>query len=162
MPSINDFLTGFQDNLPGMKDFRHASRLFIDENYKLSPKNKFLFHVVITTNEDVFTQDQLNPADRLQLNMLVKNAELPRYGFNVEEKIQYNKKMYAHTRIQYEPVNITFHDDQADVVNAFWKKYYEYHIADSLNINSDLSIEITKDSQYNVCLLYTSPSPRDS
>ena len=150
MPSINDFLTGFQDNLPGMKDFRHASRLFIDENYKLSPKNKFLFHVVITTNEDVFTQDQLNPADRLQLNMLVKNAELPRYGFNVEEKIQYNKKMYAHTRIQYEPVNITFHDDQADVVNAFWKKYYEYHIADSLNINSDLSIEITKDSQYNV------------
>ena len=150
MPSINDFLTGFQDNLPGMKDFRHASRLFIDENYKLSPKNKFLFHVVITTNEDVFTQDQLNPADRLQLNMLVKNAELPRYGFNDEEKIQYNKKMYAHTRIQYEPVNITFHDDQADVVNAFWKKYYEYHIADSLNINSDLSIEITKDSQYNV------------
>ena len=102
MPSINDFLTGFQDNLPGMKDFRHASRLYIDDNFKLSPKNKFLFHCVITTNESVLLADQLNPAERLQLNMLVKNAELPRYGFNVEEKIQYNKKMYAHTRIQYE------------------------------------------------------------
>ncbi len=150
MPSINDFLTGFQDNLPGMKDFRHASRLYIDDNFKLSPKNKFLFHCVITTNESVLLQDQLNATEQLQLNMLVKNAELPRYGFNVEEKIQYNKKMYAHTRIQYEPVNITFHDDQADTVNAFWKKYYEYYIADSANTNSDLSVEVQRDSQYDL------------
>lgn len=67
----------------------------------------------------------------------------------MEEKIQYNKKMYAATRIQYEPVNITFHDDHADTVNAFWKKYYEYNIADSIGMNNDLTISNTKDDYYD-------------
>ena len=68
---------------------------------------------------------------------------------SVEEKTQYNKKMYAATRIAYEPVNITFHDDHADTVNAFWKKYYEYHIADSIGMNNDLTISNTKDDYYD-------------
>ena len=81
--------------------------------------------------------------------MLVKACELPRYGLNLEEKQQYNKKMYAATRIQYEPVTITFHDDHADTVNAFWKKYYEYHIADSVAVNRTEIANITKDDLYD-------------
>jgi hypothetical protein len=81
--------------------------------------------------------------------MLVKSADLPKYGYNLEEKIQYNKKMYLATRIQYEPVNITFHDDHADTVNAFWKKYYEYTIADSVNMLNDMTISQTKDDYYD-------------
>ena len=148
MPKINDFLKSFQDGLPGMKDYRHASRLYIDDNYKLLPKQKFLFHVVFNTDETLFFNG-FSSNERYQLNMLVKQADLPRYGMNLEEKIQYNKKMYAATRIQYEPVNITFHDDHADTVNAFWKKYYEYHVADSVSLNSDLQIADTKDDYYN-------------
>jgi hypothetical protein len=56
--------------------------------------------------------------------------------------------MYNATRIAYEPVNITFHDDHADTVNAFWKKYYEYNIADPIGMNSDLTISDTKDDYY--------------
>ena len=148
MPSINNFLKGFQDGLPGMKDYRHASRLYVDDNHKLMPKQKFLFHVVFNTDETLFV-DGFNANERYELNMLVKSADLPKYGINLEEKVQYNKKMYAATRIQYEPVNITFHDDHADTVNAFWKKYYEYHIADSVSMNSDLQISATKDSLYD-------------
>ncbi len=148
MPSINNFLKGFQDGLPGMKDYRHASRLYIDDNFKLLPKQKFLFHVVFNL-DDTIAVDKFAPNERLELNMLVKACELPKYGFNVEEKIQYNKKMYAATRIQYDPVNITFHDDHADTVNAFWKKYYEYHIADAVSMNSDLQISTTKDNLYD-------------
>lgn len=148
MPSINNFLQGFTDGLPGMKDFRHASRLYLDDNYKLMPKQKFLFHVVFNTDETLFFNG-FNPNERHELNMLVKSADLPKYGMNLEEKIQYNKKMYTATRIQYEPVNITFHDDHADTVNAFWKKYYEYHIADSVALNSDLAISNTKDDYYD-------------
>ena len=148
MPSINNFLKGFQDGLPGMKDYRHASRLYIDNNHKLMPKQKFLFHVVFNTDETLFV-DGFNPNERLELNMLVKSCDLPRYNMSVEEKTQYNKKMYAATRIAYEPVNITFHDDHADTVNAFWKKYYEYHIADSVSLNSDLQISATKDDLYD-------------
>jgi hypothetical protein len=68
---------------------------------------------------------------------------------SMEEKTQYNKKMYTATRIAYEPVNITFHDDHADTVNAFWKKYYEYNIADSIGMNNDLTISNTKDDYYD-------------
>jgi hypothetical protein len=42
MPSINNFLTSFSNGLPGMKDYRHAARLFLDDNYKLLPKQKVL------------------------------------------------------------------------------------------------------------------------
>jgi hypothetical protein len=75
--------------------------------------------------------------ERYELNMLVKACDLPKYNMSMEEKTQYNKKMYTATRIAYEPVNITFHDDHADTVNAFWKKYYEYNIADSIGMNND-------------------------
>ena len=148
MPSINNFLKGFQDGLPGMKDYQHASRLYIDDNFKLMPKQKFLFHVVFNTDETLFV-DGFNANERYQLNMLVKQCDLPKYNMSYEEKTQYNKKMYAGTRIAYEPVNITFHDDHADTVNAFWKKYYEYNIADSIGMNSDLTISNTKDDYYN-------------
>ena len=147
MPSINNFLKGFQDGLPGMKDYQHASRLYIDDNYKLMPKQKFLFHVVFKTDETLFQQG-FNQGERYDLNMLVKSADLPKYDMSMEEKVQYNKKMYTATRIAYEPVNITFHDDHADTVNAFWKKYLEYNIADPINMNSDLTISDTKDDYY--------------
>ena len=147
MPKINDYLQGFQNGLPGMKDYRHASRLYIDDNYKLLPKQKFLFHVVFNLDEELF-ETKFTSNERNQLNMLVKACDLPRYGYNVEEKIQYNKKMYTALRIQYEPVNITFHDDHADTVNAFWKKYYEYTIADGVSMNSDMQINATKDDYY--------------
>ena len=147
MPSINNFLKGFQDGLPGMKAYRHASRLYLDDNFKLMPKQKFLFHVVFNTDETLFV-DGFSANERYQLNMLVKSADLPKYNMSYEEKVQYNKKMYAGTRIAYEPVNITFHDDHADTVNAFWKKYYEYSIADSVNMNNDLTISNTKDDYY--------------
>jgi hypothetical protein len=147
MPSINNFLKGFQDGLPGMKDYQHASRLYIDNNFKLMPKQKFLFHVVFNTDETLFVNG-FNANERYQLNMLVKQCDLPKYNMSYEEKTQYNKKMYAGTRIAYDPVNITFHDDHADTVNAFWKKYYEYNIADSIGMNSDLTISNTKDDYY--------------
>ena len=148
MPSISNFLQGFQDGLPGMKDYQHASRLYIDDNYKLMPKQKFLFHVVFNLDESLF-QTAFTQNERYELNMLVKSCDLPRYNMSMEEKTQYNKKMYTTTRIAYEPVVITFHDDHADTVNAFWKKYYEYNIADPVGLNSDLSISNTKDDYYD-------------
>tara|TARA_R110002072_G_scaffold58995_1_gene150026 strand:- start:674 stop:2062 length:1389 start_codon:yes stop_codon:yes gene_type:complete len=148
MPSINNFLKGFQDGQPGMKDYQHASRLYIDNNFKLMPKQKFLFHVVFNTDETLFV-DGFNANERYELNMLVKACDLPKYNMSMEEKTQYNKKMYTATRIAYEPVNITFHDDHADTVNAFWKKYYEYNIADSIGMNNDLTISNTKDDYYD-------------
>ena len=126
MPSINNFLKGFTNGLPGMKDYRHASRLYLDDNYKLAPKNKFLFHVVFDIDDEVAIKNNvLSHNEKFELNMLVKSCDLPKFNMNVEERIQYNKKVYPSTRVTYDAVNISFHDDHADTVNAFWKKYFE-------------------------------------
>jgi len=112
------------------------------------PKQKFLFHVVISTDETLFFNG-FNPNERHELNMLVKACDLPKFNMGLEEKHQYNKKFYLATRIQYEAINITFHDDHADTINSFWKKYYEYNIADGVSMNSDLTISDTKDDYYD-------------
>ena len=148
MPSINSFLKGFSNGLPGMKDYRHAARLFVDDNFKLAPKQKFLFHVVFDIDNEVAIQNQmLLNNQQFELNMLVKACDLPRYDMNLEERIQYNKKIYPATRVTYSPINITFHDDMADTVNAFWKKYYEYNIADPVEIV--YKQQATKDDYYD-------------
>ena len=148
MPSINNFLKGFSSGLPGMKDYRHASRLYFDDNFKLAPKNKFLFHVVFDIDSTVLQNKNFGKNVMLDLNMLVKAIDLPKYNLNLEEKQQYNKKTYVATRIQYSPVNITFHDDNADTVNAFWKSYYEYHIADSIVTDPNMRT-MNKDTLYD-------------
>ena len=148
MPSINNFLSGFSNGLPGMKDFRHASRLYIDDNQRLAPKQKWLFHTVFEIDNTVPARP-FTGAQQSEINMLVKSCELPKYDMNLEEKQQYNKKVYIGTRIKYSPVSITFHDDQADIINAFWKSYYEYHIADSLTVaNLGGSNGFTDDDMY--------------
>ena len=148
MPSINNFLSGFSNGLPGMKDYRHASRLYIDDNHKLQPKQKFLFHVVINLNDNAFTK-KFTSNEKYELNMLVKTCQLPKYNMNVEQKQQYNKKVNVMSHISYEPVTITFHDDNADTVNAFWKAYYEYNIMDSKTIASSGGVENSRDTFYD-------------
>jgi hypothetical protein len=148
MPSINNFLTSFSDGLPGLKDYRHAARLYLDDNYKLLPKQKFLFHVVFDI-DDLASNARLKQNEKLELNMLVKTADLPKFDMNLEEKQQYNKKTYIGTKISYAPITITFHDDHADTVNAFWKAYYEYHISDSLTANPSIVGYNTKDNMYD-------------
>ena len=147
MPSINNFLAGFSDGLPGMKDYAHASRLYVDDNFKLMPKQKFMFHVVINVDDTKFTR-ALTSSEKYELNMLVKSCSLPKFNFNVEEKNQYNKKVYIPSRLSYDPVNITFHDDHADTVNAFWKAYYEYNIQDSFGFNLSTPGMSEKDDYY--------------
>jgi len=132
-----------------MKDFRHASRLYIDDNFKLAPKQKFLFHVVFDIDNTVPAR-AFTTNERLELNMLVKSCELPKYDMNLEEKQQYNKKVYIGTRIKYAPVTITFHDDHADTVNAFWKSYYEYNISDSLSVANAGGVNTTKDNAFEL------------
>ena len=148
MPSINNFLNAFSNGLPGMKDYRHASRLYFDDNFKLMPKQKFLFHVVFDIDNNIPVRRFTNN-ERLELNMLVRSCDLPKYDMNIEEKQQYNKKTYIGTKISYSPVNINFHDDHADTVNAFWKAYYEYNIADSLTTQPGTVGFGTQDNMYD-------------
>jgi hypothetical protein len=43
---------------------------------------------------------------------------------------QYNRKRVVQTKINYEPVNITFHDDGGDNIRELWYQYYSYYYKD--------------------------------
>ena len=131
---LGDMLTGFLAPKGNMADFQHASRLYVDNSMRLAPKTKFLYYAVFNINPNVLDgsggfQDQ----NRLEINYLVKKMDLPKYSFELEQLNQYNRKTSSYKKITYEPVNITFHDDNQGVSNSLWALYYGYYIADRMN-----------------------------
>lgn len=119
--------------------YDHATKLFVGDNYRLAPKQSFLYYVVINldTSQNQFggaLGSLLNFADRFQRfesGLLVKRIELPKFTINTKTLNSYNRKNIVQTNIQYDPVSVTFHDDAADVVTNFWNDYYTYHYRDS-------------------------------
>ena len=106
---LNNFLSQLLPNT-SFKDYQHAARLYIDDNFALAPKSTFMYHVVFELNPRHKATNFLNTS-QIELGMLVKNVQLPKYDFGVEERNMYNKKTYFNTRITYQPINMTFHDD---------------------------------------------------
>jgi hypothetical protein len=65
-----------------------------------------------------------------ELNMLVKNVDLPQYSVETVVAQQYNKKRKLHTKISYDPIKMVFHDDNYGVSTALWEMYYRYYFRD--------------------------------
>ena len=129
-------LNGFLDNVVSgalspkgnLGDFAHAARLYVDDAHRLSPKHKFLYHVSFNLNPSaVAVIPQLKTEE---INMLVKSVDLPKYSISTTLKHQYNKKANLQTRLDYDPISITFHDDNYGQTTAMWEAYYRYYYKD--------------------------------
>lgn len=107
-----------------LRDFTHASKTFRTNSYQNSPKFKFLFHTYFLINPDAAAFDQTN------FGLLVKDVKLPTFSFKTEQLNQYNRKRIVQTKIKYDPIEITFHDDCGDQVNQLWEAYYRYYYND--------------------------------
>ena len=132
----NGFLDNLVNGLLGpkgtMADWQHASRLYVDGNLKLAPKSKFLYHTYFKLDPIVRSiLPELKDKHNLEIGMLVKTAELPKFTANVETRNKYNRKKNVQTAIQYEPITITFHDDNYGVTTALLEAYYRYYFADA-------------------------------
>jgi len=132
-------MAGFFDNvLKGflgsdyLKDYRHASKTFRSAGYGLAPRKKYLFHVYfnVNTTEIPGLTKLFGARDSSRISVLTKSVQLPNYTFDVETMQQYNRKRNIQTRINYEPVNIDFHDDSSDIVRSLWFAYYNYFYKD--------------------------------
>jgi hypothetical protein len=131
------YLSSFVDGVTNPKglvsNWRHATRLFIDDTYRLSPRTKFNFYVRFEVDPSVvksttFTQKHIN-----EVGLLVKSTDLPKYNFETITKNQYNRKKILYKMMNYEPLTFTMHDDSAGIINALWALYYGYYIADRAN-----------------------------
>jgi len=128
---FGDVLKGFLGS-DYLKDYKHASKTFRSAGYELAPRFKFLFHVHFNLNvtELPGLRSAFGAQDQSNLSVLVKNITLPNYSLDVDEFNQYNRKRLVHSKINYEPVTVEFHDDGADLVRNLWFKYFSYYYKD--------------------------------
>lgn len=127
----DQILRGFFGN-ETLRDYTHASRVFTTNSYELKPRYKFLFHVSFTLNTEVnFIKQAFPDKTSDSLSLLVKTVDLPKYNIDYDTFNQYNRKRLIQTKINYQPINITFHDDGGDNARKLWYYYYAYYYKDA-------------------------------
>lgn len=122
----------FEGDGATMRDYQHADRLFIDENFARSPKLGFLYFVNFNINKGTIIDQVWSERGRRDVGLLVKKADLPKFKIQTETLNQYNRKTNVQTKIIYNPITIEFHDDNNDITNDLWKNYYNYYYTDGL------------------------------
>lgn len=110
-----------------LRDFRHASKTFTTDGFSNAPKFKWLFHVYFELNDQLV---KTNPTVGANHGLLVKNIQLPKFSITVAEMNQYNRKRNIQTKHSYDPVSVTFHDDNAGLIKKMWYDYYSYYYGD--------------------------------
>lgn len=125
-------MTGFNQNLLSdlfnlddinLRDYIHASKIFRSNSYENAPKLKFLFHTYFQINPDIGRNDNFG--------LLVKEITLPKFSLKTHQLNQYNRKRITQSKIEYDAVEITFHDDGGNQINKLWEAYYTYYYNDA-------------------------------
>jgi hypothetical protein len=131
------FLTGVGSGIINPKglvnNWEHATYVFVNDTYRLAPRTKFLFHVTFEIDHTAHKATAFKEQQTQEISLLVKSADLPKFTFDSVVKNQYNRKKLVYKQINYDPVTLTFHDDNNGIVNALWAIYYGYYIADRHN-----------------------------
>lgn len=112
-----------------VRDYKHASRTFVDNNFELQPRHSNLFHVVFSFTAEAATL--FNTIEKLEMPILVKSIDLPQYTIDVQTHNQYNRKVQSHHGMQYQPITAVFHDDVKEIIRNLWHKYYIFYNADA-------------------------------
>lgn len=136
---FNNLLNGALSPKGNMADWSHASKLYVADQFRLAPKQKFLYHVAFNLNENVISTLMPNWDKKhgLEVNMLVKTVDLPKFNIQVETKNKYNRKKNLQTRLDYAPINIVFHDDNQGLSTQLWAAYYQYYYRDGTHGSRD-------------------------
>ena len=114
-----------------IKDYAHASKVFRPNGFARAGKYKFLFHVFFNVNPNVVAPNgPVSNVDKRELSYFVKKAELPKFTVDTQVMNQYNRKQITQKKINYQPVNITFHDDNGNQIRELWRNYYNFYYAD--------------------------------
>lgn len=128
---LDNFFGGVTNPKGNLGDFQHAQRLYIDDAMRLAPKTKFLSFVNFTINPEALRDlPKLDNAHLAELNMLVKTFDMPQYRASVDTKNQYNRKKNIQTRVDYQPINLTMHDDNYGITTMLMEGYYRYYYRD--------------------------------
>ena len=127
-----DFLKGFIGGNEGLRDYTHANKTFRTNGYQLAPRFKFNYHTYFNLNSSAipFLQNMVGNGDAASIGLSVKTIDLPSYQISVDTMNQYNRKRLVQSKIDYQPVTITFNDDGGDLIRNLWYNYFSYYYKD--------------------------------
>ena len=128
--AFNNFLTG-KGYGPIMKDYQHASKLYVDTTYARAPKMGFLYFVELDINRAAVRDENWAHQDWIDVGLLAKKADLPKFVIANEVMNQYNRKTQVATKLSYDNISIEFHDDNSDITHNLWVNYYKNIVNDS-------------------------------
>lgn len=136
MDAFSNFLSSVGSGLQGdtdaqMKDYSHASHLYVDGRYARLPKFSHLYFVTFNFNDGVIRDAVWAKSGAKDVGLLVKQISLPKFKIATEVMNQYNRKTVVQSKLSYDPVTMEFHDDNSEITNGLWKNYYKYYYADS-------------------------------
>lgn len=154
--AFTNFLGGVVGGLLGdgdadMKDYQHADRLYVRNNYARAPKLNFLYFVQFNINPAAIRDTTWLERGGKDVGLLVKRVDLPRFTMSTETLNQYNRKNVVQTKINYTPVSLDFHDDNSDITMNLWKNYYQYYFMDSVygsSANGQVKVQEYSDTKY--------------
>ena len=138
-----------------LRDSRLASSIFglRDPAFTQVPKSKFLFYVmfykkaasnpVSSMVQDAFggigtvINSIINPGQYLQnLGFVAKSIDRPKIKIATEVLNQYNKKRLIHTKHEFAPINMKFHDTVDNKIFNMFQDYYRYYFGEAWNMSS--------------------------
>lgn len=146
---LDNFLSAAGNPKGNLGDYAHASRLYVDSAFRLAPKTKFLYHVVFELSATGKAKiPQLSGRHINEINLLVKSVDLPKFEINTVTKNMYNRKKNLQTNIEYDPVNVTFHDDNLGVTTLLLEAYYRYYYKDGNHYTDGISAPYASRNTY--------------
>lgn len=93
------------------------------------PRQKFLFYASFNPGSAITeTVDFSSWTNGFAFQ--ISKIDRPKFTIDVKQLNQYNRKRLIHTGIQYDPVNIVFHDTVDDRVLRVWQQYYKWYFGD--------------------------------
>lgn len=128
---LGGVVSGIFNSPANLKDYQHANRTYVRDNYQRSPKLSFLYYIVFNINPAATKSNEWNQKKKKDVGILVKKIDIPRFTVNTDVLNQYNRKTVIQTGIKYNPVSVEFHDDSNNITSGLWENYYKYYYADS-------------------------------
>lgn len=116
-----------------LRDYRHASQLFVGNDFSLVPKSGYLFHVFFDVNPYAAQNQLLDPTRLTEIGMMVRDVELPKFTIESKSYNAYNRPNLVQSKIKYDNVQIAFRDDSVNLIRNFWFDYYSYYYRDTMN-----------------------------
>ncbi len=94
------------------------------------PRLKFQFVVEFRTTLGIGGGDKNYREMIKDLSLVVQSVELPSFQFDTQTLNQYNRKRIIQTKMNWNPISISFHDTRDNKWLNVWKEYMKFHYKD--------------------------------